>query len=90
MHSAEFIRQPEPADIDELCGWAGLFSGGKLLVSLAPEQVDDTAIRRLAAAGIVVSGAHSAAGFERTLTAIAAGLSGFTHLFNAMRSLDSR
>ncbi|MEA2754946.1 MAG: N-acetylglucosamine-6-phosphate deacetylase [Aliidongia sp.] len=90
VHSADFIRRPVPADIEALCALAGQFAGGKLLVSLAPEMVEDGAIRRLAAAGIAVSGAHSAASFERTNEAIAAGLSGFTHLFNAMPPLASR
>jgi N-acetylglucosamine-6-phosphate deacetylase len=90
VHSAEFIRRPAPADIDALCALAPHFSGGRLLVSLAPEMVEDAAIRRLAEAGIAVSGAHSAASFERTQAALAAGLSGFTHLFNAMPPLASR
>ena len=33
VHKAEFIRAPSEADIDELCGWAGQFPGGKLLVT---------------------------------------------------------
>jgi len=90
VHNADFVRRPTPADIDELCGWAGQFHGGRLLVSLAPEMVEDETIRRLAAAGIALAGAHSAANFERTAAAIAAGLSGFTHLFNAMPPIGNR
>jgi N-acetylglucosamine-6-phosphate deacetylase len=90
VHSAEFIRRPAPADIEALCALAGQFVGGRLLVSLAPEMVEDAAIRRLVAARIIVSGAHSAASFERTNEAIRAGLSGFTHLFNAMPPLTNR
>jgi N-acetylglucosamine-6-phosphate deacetylase len=90
VHSAEYVRRPTPADIDELCGWAGQFHGGRLLVSLAPEEVDDEAIRRLAAAGVAVAGAHSAASFARTGAAITAGLTGFTHLFNAMPPIGNR
>ncbi|MEI9983676.1 MAG: SIS domain-containing protein [Aliidongia sp.] len=47
VHKADFIRKPTPADIDELCGWAGQFPGGKLLVTVAPENVDDAAINRM-------------------------------------------
>ncbi|MGB8844014.1 MAG: N-acetylglucosamine-6-phosphate deacetylase [Aliidongia sp.] len=90
VHSAEFIRRPTPTDIEALCALAAQFPGGRLLVSLAPEMVEDAAIRRLAEAGIAVSGAHSAASFERTQAALAAGLSGFTHLFNAMPPLANR
>jgi N-acetylglucosamine-6-phosphate deacetylase len=90
VHSAEFIRRPEPTDIDALCALARQFPGGRLLVSLAPEMVEDDAIGRLAAAGIAVSGAHSAASFERVEAAIRAGLSGFTHLFNAMPPIANR
>jgi N-acetylglucosamine-6-phosphate deacetylase len=90
VHNAAFIRRPEPAEIDALCALAGHFPGGRLLVSLAPEMVGDDAITRLAASGIAVSGAHSAAGFERVEAAIVAGLSGFTHLFNAMPPLANR
>ena len=90
VHKAEFIRAPSDADIDELCGWAGQFPGGKLLVTIAPEHVGDDAIRRMADAGIAVSAAHSGASFERTKEAVAAGLSGFTHLFNAMPPVVNR
>jgi N-acetylglucosamine-6-phosphate deacetylase len=60
------------------------------LVTLAPEQVPAGTIARLAASGIRVSLGHSMATYEQTRSAIAEGLSGFTHLFNAMRGLESR
>jgi N-acetylglucosamine-6-phosphate deacetylase len=47
-------------------------------------------IRRLVAAGVRVSLGHSAASYEEARAAIAEGLTGFTHLFNAMRPLASR
>jgi N-acetylglucosamine-6-phosphate deacetylase len=90
VHSARFVRQPEPADIDTLCRWSALFPTGRLLVSLAPERVDDSGIARLVRAGIILSGAHSMASFERTNAALRAGLHGFTHLFNAMPPIASR
>jgi N-acetylglucosamine-6-phosphate deacetylase len=90
VHCLDFIRRPEQPDIDGLCALAGQFAGGRLLVSLAPEMVEDAMIRRLSGAGIAVSGAHSAASLERTAAAIAAGISGFTHLFNAMPPMVNR
>jgi N-acetylglucosamine-6-phosphate deacetylase len=47
-------------------------------------------IRRLADAGVVVSAGHTNATYAETRAALDAGLSGFTHLFNAMSPLTSR
>jgi N-acetylglucosamine-6-phosphate deacetylase len=90
VHSAEFVRRPAAADIAALCAAAARFPAGGLLVSLAPEIVEDASIARLAAAGIVVAGAHSLADFDRTIAALGAGMRGFTHLFNAMPPIAGR
>jgi N-acetylglucosamine-6-phosphate deacetylase len=63
---------------------------GVLLVTLAPEVVPPKFIAQLVAAGIRVSLGHSVASYRQTRAAMAEGLSGFTHLFNAMRPLSSR
>ena len=63
---------------------------GVTLVTLAPECVPDGFVRQLKQAGIRVSLGHSMATYAETRTAIAEGLTGFTHLFNAMRPLESR
>lgn len=63
---------------------------GKTLITIAPELTTPGMITRLANAGIVVSAGHSAATYEQTKHALAAGLSSFTHLFNAMTPLTSR
>jgi N-acetylglucosamine-6-phosphate deacetylase len=63
---------------------------GKCLVTLAPEGVTPDTIRRLVEAGIIVAGGHTDATYEQTQEALKAGLSGFTHLFNAMSPLTSR
>jgi len=47
-------------------------------------------VARLAAAGVRVCLGHSMATYAQTKAALAEGLTGFTHLFNAMRSLESR
>jgi N-acetylglucosamine-6-phosphate deacetylase len=63
---------------------------GELLVTLAPEQVPKSFVSQLAKSGVRVSLGHSMATYEQTLEAMAEGLNGFTHLFNAMRPLASR
>jgi N-acetylglucosamine-6-phosphate deacetylase len=63
---------------------------GVTLVTLAPECVPEGFVRQLAHAGIRVSLGHSMATYAQTKAAIAEGLTGFTHLFNAMRQLESR
>ncbi|HWV13938.1 MAG TPA: N-acetylglucosamine-6-phosphate deacetylase [Cellvibrio sp.] len=63
---------------------------GKTLVTLAPELTTPDMIARLVKAGVVVAAGHSAASYEQTTRALAAGLSSFTHLFNAMTPLGSR
>ena len=87
VHNKEFIRPPTPADIETLIGWPG---EGALVVTLAPEHVPAGMIAKLAARGIRVCLGHSMATYQQTRSAIAEGLSGFTHLFNAMRGLESR
>ncbi len=63
---------------------------GRTLVTLAPEIVPPETIARLVAAGVVVSAGHTAATVEQVRVARAAGLTGFTHLFNAMPPLAAR
>ena len=86
VHDPALFRVPDEADA------AALIDGraGVMLVTLAPERVPAGFIQRLAAAGIRVALGHSAATYAETKAALAEGLSGFTHLFNAMRPLESR
>lgn len=63
---------------------------GKTLVTLAPERTTAAMIRRLLEAGVIVWAGHSGADYQETRAALAAGVSGFTHLFNAMTPLQSR
>jgi len=83
VHHPATIRAPQDADLDLLRLLAQRLDG-KVLLTLAPEMVDDATLRRLRAAGIILSAGHSAASFERTVAALAAGITGFTHLYNAM------
>jgi N-acetylglucosamine-6-phosphate deacetylase len=91
VHRAEWMRRPTAADLELLEAAARRIGRrGRLLVTLAPECVDDTDIARLAAAGITVAAGHTAASVERTRAALAAGVRGFTHLFNAMPPVVNR
>ena len=64
--------------------------GGKTLVTLAPENTTPAMIRALRERGVIVAAGHTLATYEDTKTALDAGLTGFTHLYNAMSALDSR
>jgi N-acetylglucosamine-6-phosphate deacetylase len=63
---------------------------GKTVVTLAPETTNEDMIRRLNAAGVVVSAGHTNATYRQIRGALDAGLRGFTHLFNAMSPLTGR
>lgn len=86
VHDPRLFRSPEPADLELLRPLPGAVT----LVTLAPEQVAPRFIRQLATAGTRVSLGHSMATYAETKAAIFEGLTGFTHLFNAMRPLASR
>jgi N-acetylglucosamine-6-phosphate deacetylase len=61
-----------------------------VLLTVAPEQADDGAIAALSARGVRVAAGHTDATHDQLSAAFAAGVSGVTHLFNAMRPLESR
>ena len=63
---------------------------GRVLVTLAPEVAPPGAIRVLVDAGVIVAAGHTAATYDDLQAAFAEGLSGFTHLFNAMTQFGSR
>jgi N-acetylglucosamine-6-phosphate deacetylase len=86
VHDQRFIRQPTSDDLDVIAAKRQ----GVTLVTLAPEQVPNEFIGKLVKAGVRVALGHSMATYAQTRQAIAAGLTGFTHLFNAMRALKSR
>jgi N-acetylglucosamine-6-phosphate deacetylase len=86
VHDRRHIRRPGPDDLAMLTAPRH----GALLVTLAPEVVPAGFIVALVAAGVRVSLGHSMATYEETRAALAEGLTGFTHLFNAMRPLSGR
>jgi len=86
IHDVRDIRAPTPADAELLA----LPRKGEMLMTLAPEAVPPGFLARLARAGIHLSLGHSMATYAQTRQAMAEGMTGFTHLFNAMRPLESR
>ena len=86
IHDAGKFRRLERAHLDLLCS----LKNGVTLVTLAPELTAPELITELAARGVVVSAGHTAATYEQTMASVAAGVTGFTHLFNAMTGFESR
>ena len=86
VHYPRAIRQPTADDIAMIKAPRQ----GVTLVTLAPEEVPRGFIAKLADQGVRVALGHSMATYAQTREAMAAGLTGFTHLFNAMRPLESR
>jgi N-acetylglucosamine-6-phosphate deacetylase len=86
IHSAQHVRAISDTELDTLCRQ----DIGKVLVTIAPENLPSDIIAELVSKGVIVSLGHSAANLETTLQAIDAGATGFTHLFNAMSGLTAR
>ncbi len=87
VHSPALIRRMDSAD----AAWLATLGGTMpLLVTLAPEEVEDVFLDQMAAAGVVMSAGHTAASAERVVDSLSHGLRGFTHLYNAMPPLAGR
>ncbi|GAA0345964.1 N-acetylglucosamine-6-phosphate deacetylase [Bowmanella denitrificans] len=86
IHREQFIRPISDAELAQFCRQ----DLGKVLVTLAPENVPADVIRDLVKQGVKVCLGHSNADVDTTLAAIEAGADGFTHLFNAMSAMTSR
>jgi N-acetylglucosamine-6-phosphate deacetylase len=87
IHSADHIADADLRDLDWLADLAGV---GRSLVTLAPERLPEGFVRQLAATGIRISVGHSEATAETVMHAIDDGLTGVTHLFNAMPPFAGR
>jgi N-acetylglucosamine-6-phosphate deacetylase len=87
VHSTALIRR---MGADDAAWLAVLGSSLPLLVTLAPEEVEDAFLDQMVAAGVVVSAGHSGASVERVAESLSHGLRGFTHLYNAMPPLAGR
>jgi N-acetylglucosamine-6-phosphate deacetylase len=85
-HDAGKFRVP---DADEIAMAASL-DNGITLVTLAPERVPAETVRALAQRGVRLCAGHTAASYEQARAGIDAGITGFTHLYNAMTPLQGR
>jgi len=63
---------------------------GKVMVTLAPELVPADRLAALVRAGILVSIGHSNASYAEATAGFGTGITGVTHLFNAMSPLRHR
>jgi N-acetylglucosamine-6-phosphate deacetylase len=75
---------------EDALGLLTSLKGGKTLVTLAPERTTPQIIRKLTDAGVIVSAGHTNGTYAEIRTALDHGLTGFTHLFNAMSQLSGR
>jgi N-acetylglucosamine-6-phosphate deacetylase len=86
VHDPKHLRLLDDEAAALLCS----LRGGRTVLTLAPELTSAEMISRLAAQGILISAGHSDANYEQATAAIAHGVRGFTHLFNAMAPLAPR
>ncbi len=85
-HDASKLRRLDAAAVKLL----STPTGGRTLVTLAPELTLPAVIRELSEAGVIVAAGHTNASFAQARAALDAGMRGFTHLFNAMSPLGTR
>lgn len=86
VHNAQKFRKLDDNSIDLI----STLTNGKTLITLAPELTSPQLIAELVRRGIIVAAGHTMANFTQTQIALKAGLTGFTHLFNAMPQIESR
>ena len=86
VHPQRHLRKLDAEDLDIVAQKRPF----PVLVTLSPEQASPADVRRLVAAGVTVSIGHTAAPHGDVEALLAAGATGFTHLFNAMPPLEGR
>ncbi len=85
-HPVPLLRDPDWAAVERLVD-----AGPVRMVTIAPERVGGVeACGRLAARGVVAAIGHTNTDYDTAVAALAAGASGATHLFNAMRPIHHR
>ncbi|WP_051382391.1 N-acetylglucosamine-6-phosphate deacetylase [Bradyrhizobium sp. Tv2a-2] len=87
IHLEAEIRAPDARDLAAIKSFAGC---GRSLVTLAPECLPPTLIGELVDAGLRVAAGHSDATAAQIAQAADRGMTGVTHLFNAMSQLSAR
>lgn len=86
IHLASMLQPFDDRFVEALCS----ARNGRTLVTVAPECITPAQIARLVEAGVLVSAGHSDAKYETVRAALDSGVTGFTHLFNAMSQLTNR
>ncbi len=86
IHHEPNIRQLSESIIEQICDTKEVTR----LITLAPETLDLALIEKLSHHGVIVFAGHTKASPSLLQEAVAAGLKGFTHLFNAMPQMESR
>lgn len=87
-HPAEMLRDPAVSEVAALLD-AG--AGAVRMVTIAVEKPGALeAVRLMAQRGVVAALGHSDCTYEQAVAAIEAGVTGATHLFNAMPGLQHR
>lgn len=87
-HHADYLREPDPIEVEELLDAAG---GTLRQITIAPELPGaDDAIDHFLEAGVKVAIGHTEADYETTARAFDRGASILTHAFNAMNGIHHR
>ncbi|HYM29041.1 MAG TPA: N-acetylglucosamine-6-phosphate deacetylase, partial [Steroidobacteraceae bacterium] len=86
VHDPAKLRELDPSGL----GLLSSLRGGRTVVTLAPEITTPQMIEQLVTAGVVVSAGHTNATYAEMQAALDHGLTGYTHLFNAMSQLTGR
>jgi N-acetylglucosamine-6-phosphate deacetylase len=86
VHDPAKLRQLDAQGVELLAS----LGTGRTLVTLAPEVTQPETIRKLADSGVVVSAGHTDGTFDEVAEAFRHGVSGVTHLFNAMSPFTHR
>ncbi len=87
VHLEKFIRTPTAEDVRLMRTFAGC---GSSVVTLAPETSGLATIRELAAAGLRICAGHCEPTDDTMRAAVDHGLTGVTHLYNALAALSGR
>ena len=86
IHDSTKIRALDDEGFSTITG----LRTGRTLVTLAPERTTPAMVRKLSDAGIVVAAGHTDGSYADIRAALDSGMTGFTHLFNAMSPLRAR
>jgi len=86
VHAPNLIREANREDLELL----STETNRAVVVTLAPERIPAQFIAHLVRQGVRVALGHSMATYAQTIAAFANGVTGITHLYNAMRPLESR